>query len=79
MTSNLIVVALVEVGMLFWLGNRIRLLRAVQVPATATTVETVKRERDYSDTPDTFLKRCPKCGAKNPIAAEKCAACGSET
>ncbi len=31
----------------------------------------------YDSTPESFLKSCPRCGAKNALAAEKCSSCSS--
>lgn len=77
LTSVLIVVSLVEAGALIWLANRVSVLGMTTPSATTGIIGQRAADSGDDSTPDSFLKKCLKCGARSSLAAEKCAACGS--
>jgi ribosomal protein L40E len=50
----------------------------VELHASEAARELLLEERRKSETPNSFLKICVKCGKSIPIASEECQFCGSK-
>src|SRR5207245_111960 len=55
-----------------------RPVRPKAIATSPTSVPPTPTQLVGGPTPTTFLKTCPNCGAENPLAAEKCRACGTK-